>query len=97
MGQQVRHLRVQADVIKRIRKLLLDPADNNNNRVRGLARTGPKDQEQGSRTYVRSPVSWPLVPTEELRLMMRRSTSFLSNTLEAGPSSEMAFTPTPQE
>lgn len=44
--------------------------------------------------YVRSPVSWPLVPTEELRFMMRRSTSFLSKTLEAGPSSEIALTPT---
>lgn len=43
--------------------------------------------------YVRSPVSWPLVPTEELRFMIRRSTSFLSKTLEAGPSSEIALTP----
>lgn len=43
--------------------------------------------------YVSSPVSWPLVPTEELRLMMRRRTSFLSKTREAGPSSDIALPP----
>lgn len=46
-----------------------------------------------SELYVSSPVSWPLVPTEELRLMMRRSTSFLSKTREAGPSSDIALPP----
>lgn len=47
----------------------------------------------GRGLYVSSPVSWPLVPTEELRLMMRRSTSFLSKTREAGPSSDIALPP----
>lgn len=47
----------------------------------------------GRGLYVSSPVSWPLVPTEELRLMIRRSTSFLSKTREAGPSSDIALPP----
>lgn len=43
--------------------------------------------------YVSNPVSWPLVPTDELRLMTSRSTSFLSRTLQAGASSGMVLTP----
>jgi len=46
-----------------------------------------------SSPYVRSPVSFPLVPTEELRLMTSRSTSFLRRTRQAGASSGMFFTP----
>uniref|UniRef100_A0A3Q2Y5B9 NPC1 like intracellular cholesterol transporter 1 n=1 Tax=Hippocampus comes TaxID=109280 RepID=A0A3Q2Y5B9_HIPCM len=45
-------------------------------------------------SYFGNPVSWPLVPTDELRLMMRRSTSFLSSTRGAGPSSDIALPPT---
>lgn len=52
---------------------------------------GKKKEEE--ELYVSNPVSWPLVPTEELRLMMRRSTSFLSKTREAGPSSDIALPP----
>lgn len=44
-------------------------------------------------SYVSSPVSWPLVPTDELRLMTKRRTSFLNRTLQAGPSSDIAFPP----
>lgn len=44
-------------------------------------------------SYVSNPVSWPLVPTDELRLMTSRSTSFLSRTLQAGASSGMVLTP----
>lgn len=50
-------------------------------------------KEEERELYVSSPVSWPLVPTEELRLMMRRRTSFLSKTREAGPSSDIALPP----
>lgn len=52
-----------------------------------------EEREREAELYVSSPVSWPLVPTEELRLMMRRSTSFLSRTREAGPSSDIALPP----
>ncbi len=45
-------------------------------------------------SYVSSPVSCPLVPTEELRLMTSRRTSFLNRTLQVGPSSDIAFPPT---
>ena len=47
-------------------------------------------------SYLRRLDSLPLVPTEELRLTTRRSTSFLSSTPLEGPFSGMAFTPGPQ-
>lgn len=44
-------------------------------------------------TYVRSPVSWPLVPTELLRLITKRKTSFRRRILHTGVSSGIDFTP----
>ena len=44
-------------------------------------------------SYLRRPDSLPLVPTEELRLTTRRSTSFLSSTPLEGPFTGTDFTP----
>lgn len=44
-------------------------------------------------TYVRSPVSWPLVPTELLKLITKRKTSFRRSILHTGVSSGIDFTP----
>lgn len=99
VGQEVGDLGVQADIIECIGELLLDPAKAQRAKsLNGRKKTnlliflrGVKEAQR--ELYVNSPVSWPLVPTDELRLMMRRSTSFLSRTREAGPSSDMAFPP----
>lgn len=44
-------------------------------------------------TYVRSPVSWPLVPTELLKLITKRRTSFRRSIRHTGVSSGIDFTP----
>lgn len=51
------------------------------------------EAQRQSQPHVSRLVSWFLVPTEELRLMTRRSTSFLSRILPAGVSSGMDLTP----
>lgn len=60
------------------------------NKVLELEQSSVKRQVE---PHVNRRVSWFLIPTEELRLMTRRSTSFLSRTMPAGAYSGMHFTP----